>query len=69
MLIANKRIAQGRGLAAALLKRAATIELDWDTRSKTRFDATDSSGRRLGPSRRAPDAADPRGPGPLERRA
>jgi urease accessory protein len=44
----NKRIAQGRGLAPALLRRAATVELDWDTRSKSRFDATDSSGRHLG---------------------
>ena len=48
MLIANKCIAQGRGLAAVLLKRAATVALDWDTRSKSRFDATDSSGRHLG---------------------
>ena len=31
-----------------LLKRAATIELDWDVRQKSRFDATDSSGRTLG---------------------
>jgi urease accessory protein len=48
MLIANKCIAQGRGLAAVLLKRAATVALDWDTRSKSRFDATDSAGRHLG---------------------
>jgi len=48
MLHVNKRIAQGRGLAPALLKRAAVVELDWDTRSKSRFDATDSSGRHLG---------------------
>jgi len=48
MLIANKRIAQGRGLAPALLKRAASVELDWDTRGKSRFDATDSAGRHLG---------------------
>ncbi len=48
MLIANKCIAQGRGLAAVLLKRAATVDLDWDTRSKSRFDATDSTGRHLG---------------------
>jgi urease accessory protein len=48
MLTANKLIAQGRGLAAALLKRAATVELDWDLRQKSRFDATDSGGRALG---------------------
>ncbi len=48
MLIVNKLIPQGRGLAAVLLKRAATIELDWDVRAKSRFDATDSAGRVLG---------------------
>jgi urease accessory protein len=48
MLHVNKRIAQGRGLAPALLRRAATVELDWDTRSKSRFDASDSCGRHLG---------------------
>jgi urease accessory protein len=48
MLHVNKLIPQGRGLAAALLKRAATIELDWDVRQKSRFDATDSQGRELG---------------------
>ena len=48
MLHATKLIPQGRGLAAALTKRAATIELDWDTRQKSRFEATDSTGRTLG---------------------
>ena len=48
MLIVNKLIAAGRGLAPALLRRATTVELDWDTRSKSRFDAVDSAGRRLG---------------------
>ncbi len=48
MLTVNKIILQGRGLAAALLKRAARVELDWDVRQKSRFDATDSAGRRLG---------------------
>jgi len=48
MLTVNKLIPQGRGLAAALLKRAAQIEIDWDTRQKSRFDATDSAGRALG---------------------
>jgi len=48
MLIANKLMPQGRGLAPVLLKRAATVELDWDVRQKSRFDATDSQSRRLG---------------------
>ena len=48
MLTVNKLIPQGRGLAAVLLKRAASVELDWDTRQKSRFDATDSAGRPLG---------------------
>ena len=48
MLTVNKLIPQGRGLAAVLLKRAASVELDWDVRSKSRFDATDSQGRQLG---------------------
>ena len=48
MLIVNKLLARGRGLAAPLLKRAATLELDWDVRQKSRFDATDSTGRALG---------------------
>src|SRR5687767_1794156 len=47
MLSINKLISQGRGLANVLLKRAATVELDWDVRSKSRFDATDSTGRAL----------------------
>jgi urease accessory protein len=48
MLTVNKLIPQGRGLAAVLLKRASSVELDWDTRQKSRFDATDSAGRALG---------------------
>ena len=48
MLTANKLMPQGRGLAPVLLKRASTLELDWDTRQKSRFDATDSHGRALG---------------------
>jgi urease alpha subunit len=39
---------QGRGLAKVLIQRASTITLDWDTRQKSRFDATDSLGRALG---------------------
>jgi len=48
MLTANKLMPQGRGLAPVLIKRAATIELDWDVRQKSRFDATDSQGRSIG---------------------
>ena len=48
MLTVNKKISQGRGLAPALVRRAPTVELDWDTRAKSRFDAADSSGRHLG---------------------
>jgi hypothetical protein len=39
---------RGAGLAPVLVKRAATVELDWDVRQKSRFDATDSLGRQLG---------------------
>ena len=48
MLTCSKLIAGGQGLAAALVKRAATVSLDWDVRQKSRFDATDSTGRAFG---------------------
>ncbi|HSV68615.1 MAG TPA: urease accessory protein UreE [Methylibium sp.] len=48
MITVNKLIPRGQGLAPALLKRAASVELDWDVRQKSRFDATDSQGRTLG---------------------
>jgi urease accessory protein len=48
MLQVSKILPGGQGLAPVLLKRAATVELDWDVRQKSRFDATDSQGRRLG---------------------
>ena len=48
MLIASKRIPGGAGLAPALVRRAATLELDWQTRQKSRFDAVDSQGRQVG---------------------
>ena len=48
MLQVSKLLAGGRGLAPVLLKRAATVELDWDVRQKSRFDCTDSQGRHLG---------------------
>jgi urease accessory protein len=48
MIQASKLIPQGKGLAAAMLKRATTVELDWDLRQKSRFEATDSLGRSIG---------------------
>ena len=48
MLTLNKLIPGGRGLAAVLVKRGATVELDWDVRQKSRFDAIDSQGRQIG---------------------
>jgi urease accessory protein len=48
MLQISKLISQGAGLAPVLVKRASTLELDWDVRQKSRFDATDSLGRQLG---------------------
>ena len=48
MLTVAKLLPRGQGLAPALLKRAPTVELDWDVRQKSRFDATDSQGRALG---------------------
>ena len=48
MLQISKLMPQGAGLAPVLIKRASTVELDWDVRQKSRFDATDSTGRALG---------------------
>ena len=48
LLTVGKLLPQGRGLSAVLVRRAATVELDWDVRQKSRFDATDSQGRALG---------------------
>lgn len=48
MIQVSKALAGGHGLAPVLLKRAATVELDWDVRQKSRFDCTDSQGRHLG---------------------
>ena len=47
MLTANKLLPQGQSLSPVLLKRAASVELDWDVRQKSRFAATDSQGRQL----------------------
>lgn len=48
MITVSKLLPQGRGLARVLVQRAATVELDWDVRQKSRFAATDSQGRALG---------------------
>jgi urease accessory protein len=48
MLTVSKCLSGGQGLAPVLVKRASTIELDWDVRQKSRFEATDSKGRQLG---------------------
>jgi urease accessory protein len=48
MLKASKLFPRGAGLAPVLVKRASSVELDWDVRQKSRFDATDSQGRALG---------------------
>ena len=48
MIQVSKLLAQGAGLAPVLLKRAASVTLDWDTRQKSRFQVTDSQGRALG---------------------
>jgi urease accessory protein len=48
MLTASKLVPAGKGLAPVLLKRASSVELDWDVRQKSRFEATDSAGRQVG---------------------
>ena len=47
MIQISKLLPAGQGLAPVLLKRAATVELDWDRRQKSRFDARDSLDREL----------------------
>ena len=48
MLQASKLIPQGQGLADVLVRRAPSVTLDWDLRQKSRFDAEDSAGQRVG---------------------
>lgn len=48
MITVNKLLSQGRGLSAVLQRRAGTVELDWDVRQKSRFEAVDSQRRVLG---------------------
>ena len=47
MLNVGRLIAQGRGLSRVLLARAASVSLDWDKRSRSRFAVTDTHGREL----------------------
>ena len=47
MLTIHKLLPKGQGLAPVIVKRAPTVELDWDVRQKSRFAATDSQGREL----------------------
>jgi urease accessory protein len=48
MLQVSRLIPQGQGLAPVLVRRAAQLELDWDIRQKSRFDAVASDGRAVG---------------------
>jgi urease accessory protein len=48
MLQTAKLMPQGQGLASVLVKRAASVTLDWDVRQKSRFETTDSLGRSVG---------------------
>lgn len=50
MIHISKLMPQGAGLAPVLLKRAATVELDWNLRQNSRFETTDSHHRPLGVS-------------------
>jgi urease accessory protein len=47
MVTAAKVLAQGAGLSRALMQRAPAVELDWDVRQKSRFEATDTQGKAL----------------------
>lgn len=48
MLQVSRLIPQGQGLAPVLVHRAPHLELDWDIRQKSRFDATASNGQSVG---------------------
>jgi urease accessory protein len=47
VLLVNKLLPQGQGLSAVLLKRAATVAIDWATRQCAEFDTADQAGRAL----------------------
>ena len=48
MLTCTKLLPGGRGLATALVKRAATVELRWSQRKLNGLETTDSQGRAVG---------------------
>ncbi|NKE68910.1 urease accessory protein UreE [Ramlibacter sp. RBP-2] len=48
MMHGARLLRAGQGLAQPLVHRAATVTLEWDVRQKSRFDCTDSQGRRVG---------------------
>jgi urease accessory protein len=48
MLTVSRVLAGGGGLAPGLVSRAPAVVLPWDVRQRSRFDAVDSAGRRLG---------------------
>lgn len=47
-LLATRVLPRGGGLARALLARAPALVLDWAQRQRSRFEATDTLGRRIG---------------------
>ncbi len=46
-MIAVGKLVKSPALAPAVMGRLPTVELDWDTRQKSRFEAFDSTGQRL----------------------
>ncbi|MGI9216480.1 MAG: urease accessory protein UreE [Hydrogenophaga sp.] len=48
MLQVSILVPQCKGLAPVLVRRAASVTLDWDVRQKSRFDTESSDGRRVG---------------------
>lgn len=48
LLIVSRLIPQGGRLARSLIDAAPTVTLAWEVRCRSRFDAVDSAGRRLG---------------------
>ena len=46
-MIAVGKLVKSPALAPAMMGRLPTVELDWDTRQKSRFEAFDSTGQRL----------------------
>jgi urease accessory protein len=48
MIIYSKCISGARGIASVIVKRAPSVSLSWDTRQKSRFEATNSIGQKVG---------------------